>query len=344
MLGRHELAEALPVIVWTHDNEGNATYFNPRWTEYTGMTLAETVEKGPESLVHPDDRDAVVELFAEARVSGRSFSTTYRLRSKDGTYRWHEAHVAPAKTESGKVTSFVGTAIDVDERTRAADEQRFFIEATKVLGSSLDVEKTLADVARLVVPKLADWCAIDLVEPGGTTLRRAAVAHVDESKVELASTLFAKRPPRADDPHGSFAVIRTRKTEHLAHLTDDVLVAYAAGDDEVLALLRGLGLRASICVPLVARGHVLGALTLVVAESAKAYGERDVAFAEDFAQRISVALDNARLYSEATRAKQAAEALAADVMEQSKNVEAALATMRAERDAAVAKAGNALGT
>ena len=112
-------------------------------------------------------------------------------------------------------------------------------------------------------------------------------------------------------------------------------------DGEVLALIRSLGLRSSMCVPLFVRDRVIGALTLVSAESNRLYGARDLTFATELARRIGVAVDNARLYGEAEQARAAAEAMAADVVEQSRAVEAALLAMRAERDdAAAAARGN----
>jgi GAF domain-containing protein len=231
--------------------------------------------------------------------------------------------------------SFVGTAVDVDDQRRANSQQRFLAEAGKVLGTSLEPAKTLSDVARLVVPQLADWCAIDLVtEEGG--FERLAVAHVDPTKVALAQQLWQRLPPRPEAPHGLYAVVRTRRAELFEDIPDEMLVA-SIPDPEILAIYRSLGLRSSMCVPLIARDHVLGALSLVSAESGRHYGKEDLAFAEDFASRIAVAIANARLYTETQQARAAAEALAADVVDQSKSVEAALLAMRAERDAALAK-------
>ena len=242
--------------------------------------------------------------------------------------------MAPLRSDTGRVVLWVGTAMDVEEQHAALEEQRYLVTVTAALGASLDVQRTLADIARLLVPHLADWCSIDLLRDDGQ-LERAAVSHVDPSKVQLAWDLWKLTPPRPSDPYGVFAVMRTR-TPELLQVTEELLVA-AVADPKIRQLCRDLGLRSSICVPLVARDRVLGALSLVAAESAKPYTERNVAFAEEMARRISIALDNARLYEEATRARAAAEAMAADVLEQSKAVEAELLKMRAERDAARAE-------
>jgi PAS domain S-box-containing protein len=329
------IADAMPHIVWTHDLAGVPTYFNRRWTEYTGLDLQETVRVGAQSLVHPDDIPAVTRLFAESHERGVEVEVSYRLRRSDGQYRWHVGRVAPVTSSAGEPLLFVGTATDVDEARRVADEQHFLTEAGRVLGTSLDVGTTLKDVASLVVPHLADWCAIDLLTARGD-IERAAVAHVDPKKVDLAWEIWRRLPARPDDPRGLAAVLRTREAEHLEDIPDELLVQ-AIPDPELLRIFRELGLRSSMCVPLVARDKVLGAVTLVSAESGRRFVKRDLRFAEDFARRIAVAVDNARLYQASNDARLAAEALAAEVVEQSKAVEAALRAAQAERDRAIAE-------
>lgn len=326
----------MPHIVWMDGPDGTVTYFNRKWTEYTGLDLAQTQRVGAHTLIHPDDLDEVRRVFGEARRQGTAFTATYRLRrARDGAYRWHEAQVVPLHIEHGRAVSFVGTAVDIDDQRRVSYQQRFLAKAGKVLGTSLEPNTTLSDVARLVVPHLADWCAIDLLN-AEEKFERLTVAHVDPAKVALAQELWLRRPPRPEEPHGLYVVARTRRAELFEDIPDEMLVA-SIPEPELLALYRSLGLRSSICVPLVARDRVLGALSLVSAESGRHYRKEDLDFAYDLANRIAVAIDNARLYTEAQQARAAAEALAADVVEQSRSVEAALLEMRAERDAALAK-------
>ncbi|MFO0610765.1 MAG: PAS domain S-box protein [Polyangiales bacterium] len=331
------IADAMPQIVWTHDANGVATYFNRKWTEYTGLDLAETLRVGPHTLVHPGDYPEVARLFEAARAGLAPIEVEYRLRrARDGAWRWHVARVIPLVDERGAPPTFVGVATDIDDQRRAREVQRFLVEASNVLGTSLDLTRTLNDVAQLVVPHLADWCAIDmLTEQGG--LERAAVAHVDPAKVSLGWELWRRLPPDPRDPRGVYGVLRTRRAERLEEIPD-ALLAETIPDPDLLATVRRLGLRSSICVPLVARDGVLGALTLVSAESGRRYDADDAAFAEEFARRIAIAVDNARLYTEATAARAAAEAVAAEVVAQCRAAEASLLTMRAERDAALARA------
>ena len=340
---QRQLADAMPIVVWTNDAAGQTTYLNATWSEYTGVSREESLRRGVRSFVHPDDLDAVEHRAREARDQGKDgYETTYRLLRHDGAYRWHLARVRPVYesqgregTGEGRVISWVGTAMDVDDARREKDEQRFLAEASKVLGASLDPATTLNDVARMLVPTLADWCAIHLVDGSGA-LQRMAVAHVDPSKVALAWELWRRMPPQPTDPGGAYGVLRTQVAE-LQREDPDPMLAQGIPDPDLLALFRSLSLRSWIIVPLVAHERPLGTLTFVFAESRRIYGDRDVVFAAGLATRIAIALDNARLYEAATHARAAAEALAADVVEQARAVEEALQAMRTERDTALAR-------
>ncbi len=328
----YPLADALPLIVWIHGEDGVPTYLNAKWTQYTGVGLAESLRAGVHTFVHPDDLPVMAAASRHARTNdgAGTFDATYRLRRHDGEHRWHAARVVPLPLQ-GTRRSWLGTAVDVHEQRIREQQRTFLIDATKVLGTSLDVTTTLNDVARLAVPHLSDWCAIDLLDADGSLVRHA-VAHVDPSKVALAWDLWERVPPQRDDPSGAYAVMRERKPV-LQREDPEPLLAAAIADQEILDLFRQLRLRSWVLAPLVARDRVLGTLTLVSSESQRVYDDDDVSFAIDFAQRISIAVDNARLYEEATQARAAAETLAADVIEQTRAVGDALVALRTERDA-----------
>ncbi|HZT78814.1 MAG TPA: PAS domain S-box protein, partial [Gemmataceae bacterium] len=177
----------------------------------------------------------------------------------------------------------------------------YLAEASAVLAASLDYETTLATVARLAVPFLADWCAVDVRQEDGA-VRRVAVAHPDPACVELARELERRYPFDPDEPHGLARVLRTGQSEFFPEITDDVLAALARTPEQ-LAALRQLGLRSAVIVPLVARGRVLGAITLATAESGRRHTADDLAVAEDLGRRCALAVDNARLYREARAAE-----------------------------------------
>lgn len=184
---------------------------------------------------------------------------------------------------------------NMNEAAMQTAKLEFLADASAELASSLDHEATLVRVARLAVPRFADWCAIDVVE--GSRLNRVAVEHVDPAKVELARALQDRYPPDPNAPGGPWSVIRTGRSEIISEITDEMLVASAV-DEEQLHIARDLNLRSAMTVPLVARGKVLGVLTWVSAESERLYGANDLAFAEDLARRAALAIDNAELHSQ----------------------------------------------
>ena len=184
-------------------------------------------------------------------------------------------------------------------RARAeASEQRvaFLAEASRVLGCSLEYEATLSSVARLVVPYLADWCAVDLVHGDGS-IHRVVVAHVDPTHVQVALDLTRRYPVDPQAPYGPAKVLRTGRAEVYTTVTDDMLAAVAQ-DAEHLETLRRAGLTSGMSVPLTARGRTLGAISFGSTRATRIYTADDLAFADELADRAAHAVDNARLYDE----------------------------------------------
>jgi serine phosphatase RsbU (regulator of sigma subunit) len=174
-----------------------------------------------------------------------------------------------------------------------AQQLQFLADASAELASSLDYRSTLAKVADLVVPGLADWCAVDIVERDEVTT--VAVAHVDPAKVAWAWELQRRYPPDRESPTGVGNVVRTGRCEIYEEITDDMLVA-GARDAEHLRLSRELNLRSAIVVPLNGHDRTLGAITLIRAETDRRYTDADLAIAEDLGRRAAMAIENAQLH------------------------------------------------
>jgi PAS domain S-box-containing protein len=302
------LADAMPQIVWTASESGRTNYVNRRWYEYTGLTVEETrADDVIQRVVHPDDFQRLAERWRETVAAGGPFELQYRLRRADGTYRWHLARALPSADEIGVSTGWVGTSTDIDDQKRVEEMRQFLLEAGAVLASSLDYGSTLATVARLAVPRIADWCAIDVLE--GDELRPLAVMHVDPAKVALADELRRRYPPDPGSDGGPYAVARSGSSELVSDVAPQLLEETAV-DELHLDLMRQLGPRSYMCVPLVSGGRTLGTVTLVSDESGRRFGPDDLAFAEEMARQAGAAVDNARLYAEAEKRAQAARALA----------------------------------
>jgi PAS domain S-box-containing protein len=201
----------------------------------------------------------------------------------------------------GLAAGRIALAVDRAQAYEAEHDARLRLEllarTSDVLGESLDFRSALGDLARLIVPHLADWCAIDLVEANG--FHKISVAHTDPAKMELARELVRRYPPDPDDAAGAGAT--TALPAGVAEPGPGAPSAFlerTADDDEHRAILRGLGMRSVIVVPLTARGRTHGTLTLVTAESGRIYGDDDLAFATELARRAATAIDTARLYQD----------------------------------------------
>ncbi len=296
--------------------DGYFTRVNPAFERTLGHGAAELLAVPYLDFVHPDDRALTI---AEARKLGAGALTVSfenRYRHQDGSYRWLSWSATPA-AERGLVYA---VAHDVTDHKRAIGALRLLDRAGAVLTASLDYETTLASVARLIVPALADWCVIDIVEGGegaagggidaalaaGATVRRTAVSQADPERGALARELQERYPVDPRRQNIVIEVMRGGEPHLIPEITDAFLVANAR-DARHLAILRQLGMRSHLIVPMAARGRTLGAITLVGAESGRRYGGRDLALARDLAGRAALAVDNARLYQSERRTREAAE-------------------------------------
>ncbi len=289
-----QLADAMPQIVWTATPEGNIDYLNQRWHEFTGLPNS-VGNQGWSQILHPNDAQAASERWQASLSTGTPFEMELRLLdSRPQAYRWHLIRTVAAHDERGNVTRWYGTSTDIHEQKLAEESSRYLADASAALASVVDYESTLQKVATLAVPHFADWSAVDVRDPNGS-VRRLAVAHQDDDKIALVRQLMQEYPPDPEATTGAAGVLRSGKPEIISEINDELL-AQAAKDDRHLHLLRSLGLKSYICVPLIVSGSPLGVLTFATAESGRKYTERDVALAMDLARRASVAVENTQLY------------------------------------------------
>lgn len=290
------LAESIPQIVWVAEADGNLLYINQRWQALTGQVADVEGSWDWRSALHPDDVEDCLNGWKQALAVGDVFDLEYRLRrASDETYRWHLGRAVPLRDEKGDIIKWFGTATDIDDQKRTQEGLRFLAEASALLTSSLDYQKTIASLAQAAVPTLCDWCVVDMHENGN--VKRLAAAHQDPEKVRLAYELLERYPPRWDEAIGLPYVLRSGQSQLFREITDDLLVE-TAQDAEMLEITRGLGLRSAVIVPLNIGGQTIGAMTLVSAESSRLFNQNDVVIAEELARRAAEAVHNARLYQE----------------------------------------------
>src|SRR5947209_5758325 len=223
------------------------------------------------------------------------------FRARDGRTRYLSVSGAPVYNAYGAMHGAVLVCHDVTERKRAEEHAQFLAEISTFLASSLDYTATLATIARLMVPRLADWFAVDLVDAEGH-FELIEVEHTDQSKVQWAKELRKNYPIDPNALTGAPNVVRTGKAELYTDISDEMLVAMARNTEE-LALARQVGYTSVMIIPLVARSEILGVITFVSAESGRKYYSPDLALAEEVGRRAGVAIDNARLYREVQQAR-----------------------------------------
>jgi PAS domain S-box-containing protein len=194
---------------------------------------------------------------------------------------------------------------NITARKKAEEAAMYLSKASELLASSLDYEVTLAEVVRLFVPNFADWAAVNIADPAGQP-RQLAVAHVDPSKIEWAHELNKRYPPDMNATTGVPNVLRTGKPELYSEIPDEMLVK-GAQDEEHLRIIRELGFKSAIVVPLATPQGVFGAITVVATESGRRYTTEDLDFLSELARRAAFAVENARLHKAEQEARHAAE-------------------------------------
>ncbi len=257
--------------------------------------------------LHPDDRDRVAANVRRALDTGEPFIHTHRIVRDDGSVRIILGRGEVVREVHGQPARLVGTAQDITDRIAlereaaarlsaesARDRAEFLSQVGDALAhNSLDYERTLVEVTTLAVPRIADWCAVDLLTPDGS-LRRVAVHHVDAQRVRLVREIAERYPEDRSSPYGAYEVTRTGVAQH-GEVSDE-LVDSVASDAEHARLLRLLGLKNYVVAPLVGRSGVIGTITMVNDQARPSLVDADFQLAIEIGKRAGVAIDNAQLH------------------------------------------------
>lgn len=268
-----------------------------------------------EADIHPGERERVRRAIERALAGLEPYRIEYRIVRPDRSQRWLEAIGDVQRDASGEPIRMHGVCMDVTER-READEVRarlyegeqvaraqaedararlaFLAEASRILTSSLSYERTLAKVAELAVPRVADWCSVDMVDESGAS-QQVAVGHNDDEGRALLRTLRERFPPGLEGPGGLGEVLRTGEALIYPSVHEEML-RRVARSQEHLRILEALSMRSAMIVPLKARGRTMGAMTF--GSTGRRFERSDLALAQELADRAAIAIDNARLYEE----------------------------------------------
>ena len=301
--GFGRILDALAEAVTIRDPHHHILYANRAALDHMGFASLEDMQRQPPQSIMADyvvHDEHGVELSMEAIPSVRLLAgesaeplVMRTINRATGQLRWQVLKSALIDDEDGRPVVAVTIIEDITRDRIAELRDRFMARASETLMSSLDYEETLRNVAWLAVPEIADWCTVELIDERGGR-QRVVAAHRDPAKLELAERLRRYEPERLDPERGVGRVLHTGVSELYRYIPDEALIR-AAVDREHLDLLRSLGLRSVVLVPLVAHGRALGVMTLVNAESMRRFDDDDREFAEQVAARAAIAVDNARL-------------------------------------------------
>jgi PAS domain S-box-containing protein len=309
-----EILDSLAEAITIRDRNGEIAFANNAAIAHMGFSSREDLlSHGTQRIlddyvVTDDDGRPVtagdipsVRLLAGEPVEPMVMRTVKR---STGEVVWNLLKATLLRDERGEPIAALTIIENITKEKTAELHEAFLTRATETLMSSLEYQETLRNVAWLAVPEIADWCAVDLIDERGMR-QQVVVAHPDPQKLVLAEQLRRYDTDPPDPDRGVGRVIRTGESERYEDITDELLVAGAVDEDH-LALLRQVGFRSALVVPLRARGRTLGVMTLVTAESLRRFNEADQEFVEEIASRAAMAVDNSRL---ATSRRQIAETL-----------------------------------
>ena len=279
--------------------EGKVLYSSDSIERVLGYRPEEIHGVDARPYVHPDDFPAFVEAFASLlQTPGGRVTLQYRVRHKNGSWVWVEA-TGSNYLHDPHIQAIVGNFRNITERKQAEERQRLLNEASEKLASSLDQQFTLQEIAQLIVPELADYCRIAVLDEQ-QQIKDIAVNHIDPAQLALVRELYQQYKDRASSTYGLRRLLETGQPELISDVAHyGPLYENGQENAELLTIIDALGLKSYIGMPLIARGKVIGAITFSSTQPQRRYTHEDLAFAQELARRIAITLDNARLYEEA---------------------------------------------
>ncbi len=224
-----------------------------------------------------------------ARIKGRQEDEWWRRR-KDESRFWANVVITALYDESGHLVGFMKVIRDLTERKRREEEERFLVELQSVLSASASYDDSLRQIAELVVQARADWCVVVSSRESAASAQRQAAAHRDPAKRQLLERFRERHPGGITLSGGPARVLRTGRAELVTEV-DEAAIDALVHHPEAAELIEALGMGSYLCVPLSARGRILGAVTFVSADPSRPYGMDDLKFAEEVGRRAALTID-----------------------------------------------------
>jgi serine phosphatase RsbU (regulator of sigma subunit) len=305
-----ELAELLELVgeaVTVRDRHDRFIYANRTALHNLGFASIEELRAYPDSTL----LDRFVVYDEAGKEMGRSTFPTPRAAAGEaqlsptlihvvdrctGESRWEQVRVTPLHGRDGRVAATVTVAENVTAVKNAEVHTRVLSETGRILSSSLDYQQTLRNVAWAAVPALADWCLVELADGPDDRRDRVVVAHRNPDLRDLAGQLAGLEPDEPGEHSASSRVIDTGDSALLVEVDDSDLARIARGPGQ-LRVLRELGIRSAVVVPMRIRDRTIGAISFYTSDSLRRLAQPDLALAEQLGRRAAVAVENSRLHT-----------------------------------------------
>ncbi|MDD4976096.1 MAG: PAS domain-containing sensor histidine kinase [Bacteriovorax sp.] len=314
-----ELIENSSDFIGIADPNGKPTYINRAGRRMIGMSDDYPVENTQIPQYYPHDQRSFASdvIFKSMVEQGHWEGETYfRNWQTEKSIPVSDSHFMIHEPGSERILGMGTITRDISELKRIEKEQRLLSEAGTLLASSLNYEDTLKKMAQLAVRDLADLCVVEIAEDNGEIRRLVATGR--DSNSAKVSDLLLRIPLDRKLPTLLGRVIETRKAQLIEHVSPEIIASLSQSEEHLQALL-AVNFKSLILVPLLVHGEVMGAIALASSTSSRVYGPSDLILAEELAQRAAIAIENARLYSEAQAAIKTREEVLAIVSHDLKN-------------------------
>lgn len=295
------IAKATNDAIWDWDLKTNQVQWNEAVSTLFGY---KTKNVGNDANwwyenIHQDDRKRIVDSIHKViDAGGESWGDEYRYQNADGTYKYVFDRGYIIHDEKGKSVRMIGSMLDLTERKRAEERQKFLEHATKILGASIEYETTLKNLGKLIIPELADYCRIVIVDDK-KEIKEIAVNHIDSKKLPLVRELYNAYKDEKTNNSGVGRLLETGKSECIEKITPEII---KNANPKIVHLVKELNLRSYMGTPMKIDSRIVGAITFSSSRDDRLYGKEDVALAEELARRAALAIENARLYAETQKA------------------------------------------
>jgi hypothetical protein len=292
-----QLAESLPQLIWTCQPDGLCDFLSPQWVEYTGLPADEQLGFGWLAQLHPDDRQPAITAWNAAVASASDFHVEFRIRRHDGVYRWFDTRAVRLRDAEGRTVKWFGSNTDITERKHAEVGLRQQAEVSRALAEMThNYQATLDIAAQQLAEDIGDACVIRLVSDDGAWLELTALHHPDPAAAAFIRDVLAADKYQRVDEGLSGRAVQTGQPVLIPIISSEQLKTTI--EPKLWALLDRFTIASLLIAPLRAAGRVIGVIVMSRNQPGRPYTEADQALLQDLADRVALALTNARLYQD----------------------------------------------